>query len=144
MLGPVVESEYSAQTGSGSFTNPVTGITMSLTSESTMRQRISRAKKTLTEARVVLLANVPQLNDAQLLEPVKFPFRDLTVTRFTYWQGPLYQIRNHHLTVGARIAGAIASRFGDGGLPEGRVRLRFTATAYCKGTTTASGVNVLA
>jgi glutamate synthase domain-containing protein 3 len=40
-----------------------------------------------------------------------------------------YQIRNHHLTVGARIAGAIAERFGDLGLPEGRVRLRFTGPA---------------
>ncbi len=40
-----------------------------------------------------------------------------------------YQIRNHHLTVGARIAGAIAERFGDAGLPEGRVRLRFAGPA---------------
>src|SRR5262249_27707279 len=30
----------------------------------------------------------------------------------------------------------------DGGLPAGGMHLRFTATAYCKGTTTASGVNV--
>jgi len=28
------------------------------------------------------------------------------------------------------------------GLPSGATHLRFTATAYCKGTTTASGVNV--
>lgn len=50
-----------------------------------------------------------QLNDAQLLEPVKFPFRDLTVTRFTYWQGPLYQIRNHHgqLVVYLRLNGIV-------------------------------------
>jgi glutamate synthase (ferredoxin) len=40
-----------------------------------------------------------------------------------------YQIRNHHLTVGARIAGEIAHRFGDGGLPEGRIRLRFSGPA---------------
>jgi glutamate synthase (ferredoxin) len=40
-----------------------------------------------------------------------------------------YQIRNHHLTVGARIAGAIAERFGDAGLPDGRVRLRFAGPA---------------
>jgi glutamate synthase domain-containing protein 3 len=40
-----------------------------------------------------------------------------------------YQIRNHHLTVGARIAGDIARRFGDAGLPDGRVRLRFAGSA---------------
>jgi glutamate synthase domain-containing protein 3 len=40
-----------------------------------------------------------------------------------------YQIRNHHLTVGARVAGAIAERHGDRGLPQGSVRLRFAGTA---------------
>jgi glutamate synthase domain-containing protein 2/glutamate synthase domain-containing protein 1/glutamate synthase domain-containing protein 3 len=40
-----------------------------------------------------------------------------------------YPIRNHHLAVGARIAGAIAERHGDAGLPDGSVRLRFTGSA---------------
>jgi glutamate synthase (ferredoxin) len=40
-----------------------------------------------------------------------------------------YQVRNHHLTVGARVAGAIAEQHGDEGLPLGSVRLRFTGTA---------------
>ncbi|HEX5386330.1 MAG TPA: glutamate synthase large subunit [Gemmatimonadales bacterium] len=40
-----------------------------------------------------------------------------------------YPIRNHHLTVGARVAGHIAERWGDAGLPDGRIRLRFTGTA---------------
>jgi glutamate synthase (ferredoxin) len=40
-----------------------------------------------------------------------------------------YQIRNHHLTVGARVAGAIAERHGDRGLAPGSVRLRFAGTA---------------
>jgi glutamate synthase (NADPH/NADH) large chain/glutamate synthase (ferredoxin) len=40
-----------------------------------------------------------------------------------------YQILNHHLAVGARVAGAIAERHGDEGLPTGSVRLRFTGTA---------------
>jgi glutamate synthase domain-containing protein 3 len=40
-----------------------------------------------------------------------------------------YQISNHHLAVGARVAGAIAERHGDGGLPHGSVRLRFSGTA---------------
>ena len=40
-----------------------------------------------------------------------------------------YPIHNHHLTVGARVAGAIAERHGDAGLPAGAVRLRFTGSA---------------
>ena len=38
-------------------------------------------------------------------------------------------IQNHHLAVGARVAGAIAERNGDAGLPAGSVRLRFSGTA---------------
>jgi glutamate synthase domain-containing protein 2/glutamate synthase domain-containing protein 1/glutamate synthase domain-containing protein 3 len=41
----------------------------------------------------------------------------------------LYDIRNHHLTVGARVAGAIAERHGDAGLPTGHVHLRFRGSA---------------
>ena len=53
--------------------------------------------------------SIAQLTDAQLLEPVKFPFGDRTVTRFTFWQGPLYQIRNHHgqLVVYLRLNGIV-------------------------------------
>ncbi|HTC25250.1 MAG TPA: glutamate synthase large subunit [Gemmatimonadales bacterium] len=40
-----------------------------------------------------------------------------------------YEIRNHHLAAGGRIAGVIASRFGDVGLPEGQIRLRFRGPA---------------
>ncbi len=40
-----------------------------------------------------------------------------------------YPVRNHHLAVGARVAGAIAERVGDEGLPPGSVRLRFTGSA---------------
>jgi uncharacterized damage-inducible protein DinB len=49
------------------------------------------------------------LTDAQLLEQVKFPFGDRMVTRFTFWQGPLYQIRNHHgqLVVYLRLNGIV-------------------------------------
>src|SRR5207249_2851764 len=49
------------------------------------------------------------LNDAQLLEQVKFPFGDRMVTRFTFWQGPLYQVRNHHgqLVVYLRMNGIV-------------------------------------
>jgi glutamate synthase domain-containing protein 2/glutamate synthase domain-containing protein 1/glutamate synthase domain-containing protein 3 len=40
-----------------------------------------------------------------------------------------YPIYNHHLAVGARVAGAIAERHGDAGLPAGSVRLRFNGSA---------------
>jgi len=52
---------------------------------------------------------ITPLTDAQLLEPVKFPFGDRTVTRATFWQGSLYQIRNHHgqLVVYLRMNGIV-------------------------------------
>ena len=40
-----------------------------------------------------------------------------------------YAIGNHHLTVGARIAGVIAGWTGDAGLPPGAVRLQFRGSA---------------
>ena len=52
---------------------------------------------------------ISPLTDAQLLEPVKFPFGDRTVTRATFWQGPLFQIRNHYgqLVVYLRMNGIV-------------------------------------
>ena len=41
----------------------------------------------------------------------------------------VYDIGNHHLTVGARIAGRIVERHGNAGLPPGSVRLRFHGSA---------------
>lgn len=40
-----------------------------------------------------------------------------------------YAIRNIHRTVGARLAGAIADRYGDAGLPDGTITLEFTGSA---------------
>ncbi|GIX47653.1 MAG: glutamate synthase [Candidatus Tectimicrobiota bacterium] len=40
-----------------------------------------------------------------------------------------YPIRNVHRTVGARLAGAIARRWGDQGLPEGTIELHFVGSA---------------
>jgi glutamate synthase (ferredoxin) len=40
-----------------------------------------------------------------------------------------YPIHNHHLAVGARVAGVIAERHGDAGLRSGSVRLRFSGSA---------------
>lgn len=53
--------------------------------------------------------SIAQLSDSQLLEQVKFPFGDRMVSRFIYWQGPLYQIRNHHgqLVVYLRMNGIV-------------------------------------
>ncbi len=41
----------------------------------------------------------------------------------------VYDIGNHHLTVGARIAGRLAGRVGNVGLPPGSIRLRFRGSA---------------
>ena len=62
-------------------------------------------KKTFQSAQEM----ITPLTDAQLLEPVKFPFGDRTVTRATFWQGPLYQIRNHYgqLVVYLRLNGIV-------------------------------------
>lgn len=76
------------------------------------------AHKSMTKAEVIALLKqtfqtgqemVGSLNDAQLLEPVKFPFGDRMVSRFVFWQGPLYQIRNHHgqLVVYLRLNGIV-------------------------------------
>src|SRR6266849_4993331 len=66
---------------------------------------IGLLKKTFQGAQEI----ITPLTDAQLLEPVKFPFGDRTVTRATFWQGPLYQIRNHHgqLVVYLRMNGIV-------------------------------------
>ncbi|HXW97456.1 MAG TPA: glutamate synthase large subunit, partial [Gemmatimonadales bacterium] len=40
-----------------------------------------------------------------------------------------YDIQNHHLAVGARVAGAIARKHGDAGLPAGHLQLRFRGSA---------------
>jgi glutamate synthase (ferredoxin) len=40
-----------------------------------------------------------------------------------------YTVKNHHLAIGARVAGTIARRFGAGGLPRGRVRIRCLGSA---------------
>ena len=69
------------------------------------RRVVGLLKKTFQSAQEM----ITPLTDAQLLEPVKFPFGDRTVTRATVWQGPLYQIRNHHgqLVVYLRMNGIV-------------------------------------
>ena len=66
---------------------------------------IALLKKTLQTAQEM----ITPLTDAQLLEPVKFPFGDRMVTRATFWQGSLFQIRNHHgqLVVYLRLNGIV-------------------------------------
>lgn len=66
---------------------------------------IDLLKKTFQSAQ----DTISPLTDAQLLEPVKFPFGDRTVTRATFWQGPLFQIRNHYgqLVVYLRMNGIV-------------------------------------
>ncbi|MBK9407677.1 MAG: glutamate synthase large subunit [Gemmatimonadetes bacterium] len=54
-----------------------------------------------------------------------------------------YNIRNHHLTVGARVAGTIAERHGDAGLPAESMHLRFSGSAgQSFGAFTISGMHL--
>jgi hypothetical protein len=74
--------------------------------------------KTMTKAEAVGLLKqtlqagreqIGSLSDAQVLEQVK-PLRgDQMVTRYGFWNGPLYQIRNHHgqLVVYLRLNGIV-------------------------------------
>ena len=95
----------------------VTGITQRFI-DSAKGTKSEQSHKAMTKAEVIgLLKQTLQtgqetlgsLTDAQLLEQVKFPFGDRMVTRFTFWQGPLYQVRNHHgqLVVYLRLNGIV-------------------------------------
>ena len=74
--------------------------------------------KTMTKAEVVshlkqtLKAGqdlIASLSDAQVVEQVKPVRGDQMVTRYGFWMGPLYQIRNHHgqLVVYLRMNGIV-------------------------------------
>jgi len=71
----------------------------------TKAEVIALLKQTLQTGQEML----GSLTDAQLLEQVKFPFGNRMVTRLTFWQGPLYQVRNHHgqLVVYLRLNGIV-------------------------------------
>jgi len=80
--------------------------------------KTEHAHKAMSKAEVIALLKqtlktgqdtLGSVTDAQLLEQVKFPFGNRTVTRFTFWMGPLYQIRNHHgqLVVYLRMNGIV-------------------------------------
>ena len=95
----------------------VTGITQRFI-DTAKGTKSDQSHKAMTKAEVIGLMKhtfqtaqemVGSLTDAQLLEPVKFPFGDRMVTRATFWQGPLYQIRNHHgqLVVYLRMNGIV-------------------------------------
>ena len=49
---------------------------------------------------------------------------------------------SRHVVRLAELRDSVAPHRAQAAMPEGRVQLGFTATFYCKGTTTASGVNV--
>ena len=95
----------------------VTGITQRFI-DSAKGTKSDQSHKAMKKAEVVgLLKQTLQtgqetlgsLTDAQLLEQVKFPIGDRSVTRFAFWQAPLYQIRNHHgqLVVYLRLNGIV-------------------------------------
>jgi len=74
--------------------------------------------KSMTKAEVIALvktkfqaaeAMLAATSDAQLLEPVKFPFGDRMVSRYVFWTAPILQVRNHHgqLVVYLRMNGVV-------------------------------------
>jgi glutamate synthase (NADPH/NADH) large chain/glutamate synthase (ferredoxin) len=65
---------------------------------------------------------VVYLDDEILAECAGHITQDLPFSGF-------YDIQNHHLTVGGRVAGAIAQRYGDAGLPRAHLDLRFRGSA---------------
>ena len=69
------------------------------------KSEAGEAHKTMPKAEVVgLLKQTFQngreifasLTDAQMLEPVKFPFGDRMVTRYGFWMGPIYAVADHY------------------------------------------------
>ena len=69
------------------------------------KSEAGEAHKTMPKAEVVgLLKQTFQngreifasLTDAQMLEPVKFPFGDRVVTRYGFWMGPIYAVADHY------------------------------------------------
>ena len=96
----------------------VAGIVQRFTDSAKGTKSEAHPHKAMTKGEVIALLKqtsqtgqetLGSLTDAQLLEPVKFPFGDRMVTRFTFWQGPLYQLRNHHgqLVVYLRLNGIV-------------------------------------
>jgi uncharacterized damage-inducible protein DinB len=96
----------------------VAGITQRFVDSAKGTKSEAPQHKAMTKAEVITLLKstfqaaqdtMGSMTDAQLLEPIKFPFGDRTVTKATFWQGPLYQIRNHHgqLVVYLRMNGIV-------------------------------------
>jgi uncharacterized damage-inducible protein DinB len=71
----------------------------------TKAEAIDHLKQTFDTGKAMFAS----LTDAQMLEQVKFPIGDRMVTRYGYWLGPLYQVRNHHgqLVVYLRLNGIV-------------------------------------
>ncbi|MFZ5624643.1 MAG: glutamate synthase large subunit [Gemmatimonadota bacterium] len=72
----------------------------------------------------------PSLDDRILTELLPDPSQpvETALTTALPFSGH-YEIRNHHLAVGARVAGVIVQATGSTGLPEGSIRLHFTGSA---------------
>ena len=96
----------------------VAGIVQRFTDSAKGTKSAEHPPTAMTKAEVIALLKqtsqtgqetLGSLTDAQLLESVKFPFGDRMVTRYTFWQGPLYQLRNHHgqLVVYLRLNGIV-------------------------------------
>jgi hypothetical protein len=76
------------------------------------------AQKTMTKAEVVQLltekfqagkARIGALTDAQMVEPVKFPFGDRMLSRYGFWMGPIQDATDHYgqLVIYLRLNGIV-------------------------------------
>lgn len=74
--------------------------------------------KAMSKAEVIALvqtkfkaaeAMLAATSDAQLLEPIQFPFGNRMVSRYVFWSTPILQVRNHHgqLVVYLRMNGIV-------------------------------------
>jgi uncharacterized damage-inducible protein DinB len=71
----------------------------------TKAEVVSHLKQTFQTGRELMVS----LTDAQVVERVKPVRGDQMVTRYGFWMGPLYQVRNHHgqLVVYLRLNGIV-------------------------------------
>jgi hypothetical protein len=82
------------------------------------KRELEPPQKTMTKADVVQLltqtfqagkAMIGSLTDAQMVEPVKFPFGDRMVSRYGFWMGPLLDGADHYgqLVIYLRLNGIV-------------------------------------
>lgn len=106
------------QTFGEQLAHTITLVQRSVDSAKGVKSEAAQPHKTMTKAEVVSHLKqtfqagrelIASLTDAQVVEQVKPPRGDQMVTRYGFWNGPLYQVRNHHgqLVVFLRMNGIV-------------------------------------